>query len=123
MKRFVLYFGLLFISGVILNGCYKDIIAPQPEYPPQAVSFKNDLAPLFKKNCTDVGCHVQGSHVPYMDSIPMTFKNIVTANYVNIVFPKESKLYQLVYGEMAPYTTNEEKVKIYDWIRNGAKNN
>jgi hypothetical protein len=123
MKRQIIYIGLLFFLGVLLNGCYKDIIAPEKEYAPQAVSFNRDLAPLFKNNCTDVGCHVKGSHVPYMDSIPNTYKNIVTANYVNIVFPKESKLYQFVYGEMGPYTTQEEKLKIYDWIRNGAKNN
>ena len=119
----MIFFGLLFISGVILNGCYKDIIAPEREYPPQAVSFKKDLAPLFKQNCTDIGCHVTGGKIPYLDSIPLTFKNIVTSNYVNIVFPKESKLYQFVNGEIAPYTTSQEKTKIYDWIRNGAKNN
>jgi hypothetical protein len=123
MKRLIIYFGLLFFAAVILNGCYKDIIAPEIEHPAQAVSFNKELAPMFKKNCTDVGCHVVGSHVPYLDSIPLSFKNIVTANYVNIVFPKESRLYQMVYGEMGPYTTAEEKRKIYDWIRNGAKNN
>jgi hypothetical protein len=123
MKRVIIYLSLIFSAWVILNGCYKDIVAPEKDYPPQAVSFKNDLAPLFKKNCTDVGCHVVGSHVPYMDSTQNTFKNIVTANYVNIVFPKESKLYQMVNGEMSPYTTTQEKLKIYDWIRNGAKNN
>lgn len=123
MKRLIIYFGLLFIAGVILNGCYKDVISPDIEYPAQAVSFNKDLAPLFASRCTDVGCHVTGGHIPYMDDPTKSFHNIVGGGYVNTTFPKDSRFYQFVYGEMSQYTSKEERLKVYDWIRNGAKNN
>jgi hypothetical protein len=123
MKKLIIYFGLLLVAGVFLNSCYKDVYSPDIEYAPQAVSFNNDLAPLFSSRCTDVGCHVTGGHVPYMDDVTKSFKNIVSGGYVNTSFPKDSKFYQLVYGEMSQYTSKDEKLKVYDWIRNGAKNN
>ncbi len=70
MKRLLLYTGLILTVGIGLAGCYKDIIKPDlpkdPNAPPQQVSFKNELTPLFNANCTDVGCHVSGWHHPYM---------------------------------------------------------
>ncbi|MBK6700512.1 MAG: hypothetical protein IPK88_19105 [Saprospiraceae bacterium] len=126
MKKRVMIFGMVLVVAVILNSCYKDIVSPDLEssYPPQQVSFKNDLAPYLKKTCSsNEGCHNAGSHEPYMDDVTKSFKNIVTNGYVNTTFPKQSKFYKFVYGEMSEYSTKSERTKIYDWIRTGAKNN
>lgn len=123
MKRVIIYFSFALITGLLYSGCYKDVISPEIEYAPQNVSFSNELAPLFAAKCTDVGCHVAGGKIPYLDDVKTSFKNIVGGNYINTVFPKESNFYKYVYGEMSQYTTKEEKQKIYDWIRNGARNN
>ncbi|MBK8483570.1 MAG: hypothetical protein IPL31_04265 [Saprospiraceae bacterium] len=122
MKRLI-YFGFVFIASIFLDGCYTDTISPEIEYAPQAVSFNNELAPLFKAKCTEVGCHIQGGHTPYLNDEKTSFKNILSGNYINTQFPKESTFYKYVFGEMAQYTTKDERQKIYDWIRNGATNN
>jgi len=127
MKRLIKYTGLLFFVALLVAGCYKDIVIPQlavdPDGPPQPVSFKNELAPLFNTKCTDAGCHVTGSHKPYLTS-DLSYLQIVNGGYVNTALPKESTLYKFVYGEMAQYIpAASDKQKVYDWIRNGAPNN
>lgn len=122
------YKSLLGLVIILLtfNACYKDIIGPDadPDGPPQAVSFKEDLIPLFQNKCTNVGCHVAGGHKPYMDKQEELFRNIVNGGFVNTFLPKESILYKQVYGSMAEFIpSNKDKQLIYDWIRNGAPNN
>jgi len=128
MKRLLLlYTGWMLALGIGLSGCYRDVIKPNlpkdPNAPPQQVSFKNELAPLFNANCTDVGCHVSGGHHPYLNTA-VSYLEIVNSGYVNTALPKESILYKQIYGDMGvhiPSITDREKV--YDWIRNGAPNN
>ena len=127
MKRLIKYTGLLLFVALLVSGCYKDIVIPQlavdPDGPPQPVSFKTELAPLFNAKCTDAGCHVTGSHKPYLTS-DLSYLQIVNGGYVNTALPKESTLYKFVYGEMAQYIpAASDKQKVYDWIRNGAPNN
>ena len=73
MKRIHIYLGLLLfmIAGVSLTSCYKDIISPEtdPDGPPQAVSFKDDLAPLFEAKCATAGCHAVGDHKPALSKV------------------------------------------------------
>jgi hypothetical protein len=127
MKRLFIYISLLLIVGIgiSLTGCYKNVISPEsdPDGPPQSVSFKNDLAPLFQSNCALSGCHVSGAHRPYLTS-DVSYTQIVSGGYVNIVVPKASILYEKVNGEMSEYIPSKsDKQKVYDWIRNGAPNN
>ena len=127
MKRISIYTAFLLLMAIGFVGCYKDIVTPQiasdPDGPPQPVSFKNELAPLFNAKCTDAGCHVSGAHKPYL-TIDISFNQIVGGGFVNPALPKESILYKNVYGEMAQYIpSSADKQKIYDWIRNGAPNN
>jgi hypothetical protein len=110
-----------------LAGCYKDIIKPElasdPDGPPQPVSFKNELAPMFNTNCALAGCHVSGAHKPYL-APDISYQQIVNGGFVNTALPKQSILYKMVNGEMAQYVpTTADKQKVYDWIRNGAPNN
>lgn len=126
MKR-IIYTGIILVLLSGFASCYKDIIKPElavdPDGPPQPVSFKNELAPLFNTKCTDAGCHVTGAHKPYL-TIDASYNQIVGGNFVNTALPKESVLYKNVYGEMAQYLpSSADKQKVYDWIRNGAPNN
>ena len=123
----IIYIGLILLAGVGLIGCYKDIILPDvavdPDGPPQAVSFKNDVAPLVNTNCALSGCHVSGGHKPYM-TLDVSYQQIVNGGFVNTILPKESILYQMINGEMQQYIPSaSDRQKIYDWIRTGASNN
>jgi len=127
MKRFLnsIYISMAIIIG--LTGCYKDVILPEaaidPDGPPQAVSFSAELKPLFNSSCALTGCHVSGAHKPYMTA-DISYLQIVNGGYVNTIIPKESILYQKVYGEMKEYIPSAvNRQKVYDWIRNGAPNN
>jgi hypothetical protein len=126
MKKIIIsFFGVLFI-GLFVTSCYKDIINPDsdPEGTPQSVSFKEDLAPLFKSKCTNAGCHVVGAHKPYLENPEVSFRNIVNGGFVNTFIPKESILYKQVYGAMTEFIPSKsDKQLVYDWIRNGAPNN
>ena len=129
MKKVSIYLVLTFIlaMGISLTGCYKDVIIPDaavdPDGPPQAVSFKNDLAPIFNSKCALSGCHVSGAHKPYLPTAT-SYQEIVNGGFVNIIVPKESILYKKINGEMKEYIPSAtERQKVYDWIRNGAPNN
>lgn len=130
MKRIIIYIGVMFTAIIGLTGCYKDIITPElasgpDDLPPQQVSFETVLAPMFNKNCAVAGCHVSGAHTPYL-ATAVSFTEIVNGGYVNLAKPQESKIYQMITGEMAQYMPAPVKTntqKVYDWIRNGAPNN
>lgn len=128
MKKLIIYSGLLFIiMGAGLIGCYKDVILPDaavdPDGPPQAVSFKNDVAPMVNAKCALSGCHVSGDHKPYM-TLDISYQQIANGGFVNTVVPKESIMYKAINGEMQQYIPSAtDRQKIYDWIRTGALNN
>ena len=127
MKRLLINICALFIVAAGLVGCYKDVILPDvvadPDGPPQAVSFKTELEPMFNTNCALSGCHVSGGHKPYM-STGISYQEIVNGGFVNTVIPKESILYKMINGEMRQYINSaSDRQKVYDWIRNGAPNN
>ena len=127
MRQLIKYTGLLLLVVLGLSSCYKDVIIPQlavdPDGPPQQVSFKNELAPLFNSSCTDVGCHVSGGHHPYM-TLDVSYVEIVNGGFVNTAIPKESILYIQIYGDMGVHIPSlSDREKVYDWIRNGAPNN
>jgi hypothetical protein len=127
MKRIYIYLGLLgfMIAGVGLTGCYKDIISPEsdPDGPPQSVSFKTDLEPIFNGKCALSGCHVSGNHNPNL-AAGSSYSSLVNGGFVNTIVPKSSRLYVMINSEMSEYMPSpKDRSKVYDWIRNGAPNN
>ncbi len=127
MKQLIIYAGLILMMGFGLTGCYKDVILPDaaidPDAPPQAVSFKNDIAPMVNTKCALAGCHVAGAHKPYM-TLNVAYEQIANGGYVNTLIPKQSIIYIKINGEMKEYIPSAvDRQKIYDWIRNGALNN
>src|SRR6478736_3388321 len=103
MKRILIYMGLVLTIRIGLTSCYKDIIVRKlekdPDGPPQAVSFKTELALLFNTSCALAGCHVSGGHKPYM-ATDISYLQIVNDGFVNTALPKESTLYKMINGEM-----------------------
>jgi hypothetical protein len=126
MKRFMIFIGvvLFLLLGTGLTGCYKDIITESdPDGPPQPVSFKDELLPVFTKNCALSGCHAAGAHTPELTEAN-AYKSLNNGVYVNTLIPKQSKLYEMINGEMSTYIPSPlDKRKVFDWIRNGAPNN
>jgi hypothetical protein len=127
MKRQLIYTLIAVLMGAGLTSCYKDVLLPEsavdPDGPPQAVSFKTDLAPLFNSSCALSGCHVSGNHKPYM-ATDGSYLQIVNGGFVNTIIPKQSILYEKINGEMKEYIPSAvNRQKVYDWIRNGAPNN
>lgn len=127
MKRLTKYTWLFFFVAAGLTGCYRDVILPDavvdPDGPPQAVSFKTDLAPLFNTKCNVTGCHASGAHKPYM-ATDISYTQITAGGFVNTVLPKQSILYTKINAEMKEYIPSAtDRQKVYDWIRNGAPNN
>ncbi len=127
MKRIIIYTGLVFIMGFGLISCYKDVILPNvavdPDGPPQAVSYKTDLAPIFDSKCALSGCHVSGAYKPYLKTAD-SYLQIINGGFVNILVPKESILYKKINSDMKEYIpAAADRQKVYDWIRNGAPNN
>jgi hypothetical protein len=124
-KLFICLSLLVFVAlGAGLSGCYKDIITQSdPDGPPQPVSFKDDLVPIFSKSCALAGCHTTGGHAP--DLTPdNAYKALNNGVFVNTLLPKQSKLYEMINGEMSTYIPSPvDKRKVFDWIRNGAPNN
>lgn len=112
------------LGGFGITGCYKDIITQtDPDGPPLPVSFKDDLVPIFAKNCALAGCHNTGAHAPDLTA-DKAYKALNNGIFVNTMIPKQSKLYIYVNGEMSSYIPSPvDKRKVYDWIRNGAPNN
>jgi hypothetical protein len=117
--------AILLITG--LSGCYKDIIdpGPDPNAPPQFVSFKDDLIPIFTTNCALSGCHDGLAHNPALTT-DKAYSAITSGGYISLTAPSTSILYgEVKSGSMPP--TGPLKAtdvqKIYDWIRNGAPNN
>jgi len=127
MKKVVICAGLVFMVALAFSGCYTDVIMPaapvDPNGPPQAVSYNDELSPMFESKCALSGCHVSGSHKPYLTP-DVSYYQLVNGGYVNTSIPDESKLMIMLRGEMSQYMpSSKDQQKVYDWIRNGAPNN
>jgi hypothetical protein len=126
MKKIILFAGLLFVIGAGLTGCYKDVIIPKssnPNAPPQATSYANDIQPIFTANCALSGCHVAGAQTPDLE-VGVSYNNLVGGGFVNTLIPNQSTLYLMINGEMEVHIPSAaDRQKIYDWIRTGAINN
>ncbi len=126
MKRNQILLTALFIMTlIVLHGCYYDEISPVTTLP-ENVSFKNDVQPIFDRNCTTSGCHdAVPAHAPSLVS-EQSYGALISGNYLNTIDPASSKLYQeIVSGNMPPsgsLSEIDQKI-ILGWITEGAKDN
>lgn len=111
---------------ILLNSCYYDEVEVF-EGLPQNVSLKNDLQPIFDRDCNSSGCHDDKStHEPSLVSAN-TYNALLTGGFVNTLDPEKSLLYIAITEGGMPegrgeLSTNDKKI-ILAWITEGAKNN
>jgi hypothetical protein len=128
MKKNLTYLvvALLLTSG--LTGCYYDEVATFDGLPTN-VSLKNDVQPIFNRECALPGCHVSPippGHNPDLAS-GNSHEALTTGGFINTLDPENSVLYlSITVGGMpagrAPLNENDKKI-ILGWITEGAKNN
>ena len=126
MKKILTYLvvALLFATG--LNACYYDEVATF-EGVPTNVSLKNDVQPIFDRDCNMSGCHDAGpAHSPSLVK-EKAYQDLTSGGYVNTTDPENSVLYLSVNGGgmpagRAPLSENDKKL-ILGLITDGAKNN
>ena len=127
MKKLIIFGGFLFIIGISITGCYKDVVLPtvatDPDGPVLQVSFKTDIAPILNTHCALSGCHTDGAQTPYMQTA-VSYLNLVNGGFVDTNLPKQSILYIMINGDMKEHIPSAaDRQKIYNWIRTGAINN
>lgn len=126
MKKIILYLMAVLFIATGLNACYYDEIATF-EGLPTNVSLKNDVQPIFNRDCTMSGCHdAVPSHNPSLVA-ENAYNDLRNGGYVNTTDPENSILYLSVNGGgmpagRTPLSENDKKM-ILAWITEGAKNN
>ena len=124
MKKIITYSGFIFIVAIAFTGCYQDVIKPEgksdPNGPPQQVSYKLELSPMFNTKCAVAGCHDVGSHKPYLTP-DVSYYELVNGGYVNTAVPDQSILMQAIRGDMSTYipsSSDKEEVSTHKWVIN-----
>jgi hypothetical protein len=126
MKKILIYLVVALLIATGLNACYYDEVATF-EGVPTNVSLKNDVQPIFDRDCNMSGCHdAKPSHNPSLVK-ENAYQALTSGNYVNTTDPENSVLYLSVNGGgmpagRAPLSENDKKL-ILGWITDGAKNN
>ena len=128
MKKTLIYLVVVLLFATVLNACYYDEIATFDGLPTN-VSLKNDVQPIFDRECSLPGCHVSPippGHHPDLTA-GSSYEALTSGGYVNTIDPANSVLYLSVNGGgmpagRAPLTENDKKI-ILAWITEGAKNN
>lgn len=126
MKKILIYSFVILLTVIGLNACYYDKVGTI-EGLPTNVSLKNDVQPIFNRDCTLSGCHdAKPSHKPSL--VPENAYNALTSGgYVNTTDPASSVLYLSINGGGMPAgrppLSDIDKKIILAWITEGAKNN
>jgi len=123
MKSMIFLAMILLVS--LITGCYYDIVLPpDPNAPPQNVSFSGDLQPIFDTKCATTGCH-DGAHAPNLTA-EESYNALMSGGFVNTTIPTESILYQVLQQGSMPPTgklPSSDIQMVLDWIKMGAPNN
>jgi hypothetical protein len=126
MKKNLIYLVVVLLFATCLNACYYDEVATF-EGVPTNVSLKNDVQPIFDRDCNMSGCHDAGpSHAPSLVK-ENAYEALTSGGYVNTTDPENSVLYLSVNGGgmpagRPPLSENDKKL-ILGWITDGARNN
>jgi hypothetical protein len=114
---------ILFVAIAGFASCEKFGIPPIPFDPNATWSFSADIQPVFETNgCTN--CH-NGSKSPDLRSGKSY--SALSKGYINVSTPEQSRLYVKMTSTSgtnhAEKTTLNEKLKVLNWIKQGALNN
>jgi len=91
---------------------------------PNLVYFVNDIQPILNSSCAYSGCHDVVTHADGVDLT--TYDKVISTGEVKAGNPNGSELYEKISeGKMPPSgpLASSQQQKIYDWIKQGAKNN
>ena len=127
MKKKLIYLVVILVTfGTGLSSCYYDEVISFVGLPTN-VSLKNDVQPIFDRDCNMSGCHDAGpAHSPSLVK-EKAYNDLTSGGYVNTADPENSVLYLSVNGGgmpagREPLSENDKKL-ILAWITEGAKNN
>lgn len=114
-----------------LISCNKDVtlVIPNNQEVTEAVSLKDNLVPLFSKNCALSGCHNAGGLKPDLTA-DKAYSSIINGNYVDLNTPENSLIYLWLSGKKstpmpAGAANNPDNINqfVLAWIKQGARNN
>ena len=123
---------LVLVAGAaLITSCShkEDLTNPTPETKdtlcdPNTVYFVNDIQPILNSSCAYSGCHDVVTHADGVDL--SSYDKVISTGEVKPGNPNGSELYEKISeGEMPPSgpLASTQQQKIYDWIKQGAKNN
>lgn len=116
--RHILVAVIMLVAVAGFTSCEKVGILPVPFDPNAPISFKADIQPIFSANC--VSCH-GGTKSPDMRD----GKSYNALKTVYVTSPAESsRLYsKMTSSGHTSRSTDNEKLKVLNWIKQGAQNN
>ncbi len=125
MKRIIRVLLVLIASSTaILYSCKHEVVVPTSP----VMSYKSDIQAIFIANCTQSGCHVSGNG--HDDKVfPLsTYDEVMEHDRIIPGDANNSQTYTAITtGKMpkAPYAAmpDQQVLKLYLWIMQGAKNN
>ena len=122
---------LIIFSLSFLNGCNNHTInVDNLVFPASNVSFQNQVQPFLQFYCTYSGCH--SDNPPVGVSSMSDWIALYSTENLGLIIPNNpdgSKLYQTIKGKLThnPYlywTFKDNHIQgIWQWIKEGAKNN
>ena len=122
VSAIVVSFALTFM------GCRNTPIIPQSP----AISFNNDIQPIIAGNCQMSGCHGNNNGGEERAKPLLTYDDVISHGGIAPYNAHNSDLYERVinatfYNVMPPSQYNrlsqQQLLKIYLWIEQGASNN
>ena len=86
MEKKLTYLVVALLVAALLNACYYDKVDTIVGLPTN-VSLKNDVQPIFDRDCNSSGCHdATPSHAPSL--VPENaYTALTTGGYVNTIDP------------------------------------
>ena len=125
--RFVLFISVtLFLTASCKKATVEEVCTP-----PQTVSYKRDIQPIFNTNCANSGCHSGKKPAGSLNlEASVAFANLSDSKsgYIDTVNPTASLLYTSMTSVTNPMPPNGRLSKcstdlILKWIEQKAKNN
>ncbi len=118
-QKCVISFLMLVLGFILLYSCEKVTLIPPPiVIGVDSIRFSADIKPIFSI-CKD--CH-PALHQPDLSTNP--YKSLTDGGYIDIALPSQSKFYvHVTNGGSHKQVSPVEKLKIIQWITQGAKNN
>ena len=123
MSKIFRYMMMVLALAAIFQACEYEWIEPEDAEIPDAISYSNNIQPIFNRSCNTSGCHTSGGPDPDL-SPDNSYNALLTGEYVDVNNPEGSSLYTSVkFGSMQVYAQPEDAAYILKWIEQGALNN